>query len=261
MKIVSLTEYPVKSLPGIARQSAVVNPRGLGLDRRYMLVDSDNRFLTQRSLPQLTQFNVAIGDELTFSLKGSKQSISVLNKPVGSKLNVSIWQDSSSAVEVNSELSNWFSEQLGQPVKLVFMQDNDVRNLDTEYSQPGDQVGFADGYPILITTECSLNELNKRLKHPILMDRFRANIVLDGDKPFAEDDWQEMTIGDVVLRVAKPCARCQVITTDQRTGERYPEPLTALSEFRKKDYKVLFGMNVIPETFGNISVGSQVKIT
>jgi uncharacterized protein YcbX len=260
MKIISLVEYPVKSFPGISRQSVLVNLRGLGLDRRYMLIDANNNFLTQRTLPQLTQFDVNIDETLSFSFKGSGDSIMVSSKSNGAKLTVRVWQDSCSAVEVNGELSNWFSEQLGQAVRLVYMEDEDVRDTDPKYSKPGDQVGFADGFPILVTTQSSLDELNKRLINPIPMDRFRANIVLDGLKPFTEDDWQEIRIGDVVLRVAKPCARCQVITTDQRTGEQHPEPLTALSEFRKKDHKVLFGMNFIPETFGEISLGSQVKV-
>ena len=260
MKIISLVEYPVKSFPGISRQNVQVNSRGLGLDRRYMLIDANNTFLTQRTLPQLTQFDVNIDEELSFSVKGSGESITVSSKSMGAKLAVRVWQDSCSAAEVNSELSHWFSEQLGQSVKLVYMDDEDVRHTDPEYSKPGDQVGFADGFPILVTTRSSLDELNKRLINPVPMDRFRANIVLDGVEPFAEDDWREITIADVVLRVAKPCARCQVITTDQRTGEQHPEPLTALSEFRKKDHQVLFGMNFIPDTFGEISVGCQVKV-
>lgn len=258
MKIVELVEYPVKSFQGISAQSSTVNSRGLGLDRRYMLVNTYNEFLTQRSLPVLTQYHVAIADKLTISNGGADISVPVA--PVGSELKVKVWDDECSAIEVNRELSAWLSERLNQDVKLVYMQESDIRNTDPDYSLPGDKVSFADGYPILITSMTSLAELNSRLQTPIPMNRFRANIIVDGEAPFAEDKWNRIKIGEVLLRAAKPCARCQVITTNQNTGLRNKEPLTALSEFRKVNNKVLFGLNLVPESVGPIAVGDPVEL-
>ena len=259
MKVTALFEYPVKALAGISLETAAVNKRGLGMDRRYMLVDAKNQFLTQRELPELTQFNVEIDRHLSFRVKNKNDKIKLDAKTVGERVEVRVWDDAVMAREVNTQFSEWFSEQLNQEVRLVFMEDDDRRPTDPAYSEIGDQVGFADGFPILIASESSLAELNNRLTNPVAMDRFRANIVVDGNMPFAEDIWQTITIGDVVLRAAKPCARCQVITIDQSTGQKESEPLTTLSQFRKTGNKVLFGLNVIPEKLGIIKVGQLVK--
>jgi uncharacterized protein YcbX len=258
MKIIELIEYPVKSLPGIPVGGIEVTSRGLGQDRRYMLVNENNEFLSQRSLPELTQYQVSVTDRLAILQRGDDNRISVPIKPVGQRLKVRIWQDECSVIELNRDISNWFSKRLNQPVKLVYMQDDHIRQPDPDYSGQGDQVSFADGFPVLVTSMSSLNDLNTRLRTPIPMDRFRANIVLDGEQPFAEDYWIRIKIGEVVLRAAKPCGRCQVITTNQLTGVRDKEPLSALSEFRKVNNKVLFGVNFIPETLGTIAVADEV---
>ena len=258
MKVTALFEYPVKALSGISLDTAVVNKRGLGLDRRYMLVDTKNQFLTQRELPELTQFDVEIDHNLSFRVKNENDEISLAANAIGKRVEVRVWDDSVMAQEVNPQFNEWFSDKLNQDVRLVFMGDNDHRPTDPAYSELGDEVGFADGFPILIASESSLAELNRRLTNPVAMDRFRANIVVDGDLPFAEDQWQTINIGDVVLRAAKPCGRCQVITIDQTTGKREAEPLTELAKFRKSGNKVLFGLNVIPENMGVVKVGQLV---
>ena len=146
MKVTALFEYPVKALSGISLETAVVNKRGLGLDRRYMLVDAKNLFLTQREFPELTQFNVEIDHHLSFRVKNEEDKIKLAANPVGKRVEVRVWEDSVMAREVNPQFSEWFSDQLNQEVRLVFMEDDDRRPTDPAYSEIGDEVGFADGF-------------------------------------------------------------------------------------------------------------------
>ena len=260
MIVTELFEYPIKSMRGIQRNALDVNPMGLGLDRRMMLVDEEGVFISQRSHPNLAHFEVEINEQIRLTNKTDGDTIGVLFAPTGSVQDVRVWDDWCQAVEVAPELSAWCSNLLNQTLRLVFMPDTAIRQTDLMYSAKGDKVGFADGFPILITNSASLDDLNARMNAPVPMDRFRSNIVVDGNVPFEEDHWRLIQIGQVVLRIAKPCARCQVITTDQHTGKRGKEPLHALSKFRKEGNKVLFGMNANPQTLGRISVGDEVII-
>jgi len=124
----------------------------------------------------------------------------------------------------------------------------------------GDEVSLADGYPLLLTSRASLADLNRRLAQPVGMARFRPNLVIDGAQPFAEDNWQRLRIGEVILRVAKPCARCKVITIDQHTGVAGKEPLHTLSTYRQRDNKVYFGVNLIPENSGIVHRQDVVEV-
>jgi uncharacterized protein YcbX len=125
-----------------------------------------------------------------------------------------------------------------------------------------DHTGFADGYPILIISEASLQDLNSRLDtpHPLLMNRFRPNIVVQNCEPFAEDTWKRIRIGDVEMALVKPCPRCVVTTIDKETLEKSKEPLKTLATYRNQEDGAMFGMNVIPLNEGDIKVGMSVEI-
>jgi uncharacterized protein YcbX len=121
-------------------------------------------------------------------------------------------------------------------------------------------VSFADGYPFLIANEASLADLNRRAGTDLPMNRFRANLVVRGAEAWAEDHWQEFTVGEVRFRSAKPCGRCQVTTTDQATGEvRGPEPLATLSTFRDSAFGVRFGMNLVAIGTGTLRIGDRLE--
>ena len=260
MYLSSIFEYPVKGLRGYALQAAEVGPLGIEMDRRFMIVDDQNRFVTQRTHPELTRFSVSVNNLLNIKDNRTGGSISTEIVQDGKGVIVTIWDDQCEAVLQGSEVNAWLSELLDGDFRLVYMNSLDARPTDPDFSAKGDHVSFADGYPILLTNERSLELLNSKLETPIGMDRFRANFVIDGDVPFEEDNWQRIRIGEVELKVVKPCARCQVITTDQNTGERSKEPLRTLSTFREVNNRVLFGVNAIPVNSGTVSVGDRLEI-
>jgi uncharacterized protein YcbX len=141
------------------------------------------------------------------------------------------------------------------------MPDDVERAVSPDHSRPGDIVGFADGFPLLLATTASLEDLNARLTVPVPMNRFRPNVVVEGCSPWEEDGWTQVTVGQVPFRVAKPCGRCVIITTDQRTGERGVEPLRTLATFRQKDGKVNFAQNCVPDADGVLAVGDELRVT
>ena len=254
--------YPIKSLGGIAVSSSHVEERGLQHDRRWMLIDNDNRFITQREHSALALLRTAIGhDHLeVFHLHDPTDRIFIpLETPQNETIDVKIWDDVCTAIPVSSSADQWFSEQLGLSVRLVYMPDNSRREIDPDYAFNKEITSFSDGYPILIIGQASLDDLNSRLPAAIGMDRFRPNIVFTGGEAFCEDAMRSITIGDVKMMGVKNCARCILTTTDQQTGERSSEPLATLSTYRKRNNKIYFGQNAIPLTNGIIQIGDMLS--
>jgi len=258
MIVSKLFEYPVKGLRGNEISCATVNRRGLAMDRRWMLVDSEGNFLSQTQLPALTQFLPAYQQDLAIKYVPSGETKSIAIREFTELTEVILWQQNCIAHGASNGINNWLSERLNTAVKLVFMDDNDIRPL--EASKENDIVSFADGYPVLLGTEASLNDLNKRLDEPININRFRANIIIDGDKPYNEEAWQRIKIGTVIFKVVKLCARCHVININQETGVDSKEPLKTLSTYRTEDNKVNFGVNLIPENSGLIHLDDEVVV-
>jgi len=260
-KLSQIYIYPIKSLGGISLSNSIVEERGLKYDRRWMLIDENNSFLTQRQYPQMALLNVKIEEEfLTVSIKNNEnEKIPLpLNSLSKKFLDVKIWDDTCSAELVSGEADNWFSEILKIKCRLVQMPDSTKRLVDRKYSPEEKSVSFADGYPFLIIGQASLDDLNKKLPQPLPIDRFRPNFVFKGGEPFEEDNWKNFKIGEVVLSALKPCARCMITTIDQESAERGFEPLTTLASYRKKDSKVLFGMNLICHSTGKINLEDEI---
>jgi len=256
--------YPVKSLRGFSVDSANITTRGLEYDRRFMVVDSMGEFLTIRERPAMATVKTAInGDKLVLT-NAFGDSIAVpLTPPPGPLKAVRVWSSTVEAHEVSDEANALLSESLDADARLVYMPDSSERALKAGRGEPGDIVSFADGYPLLIATEASLAELNRRIVErggkPVPMNRFRANLVVTGGPAFAEDELGVMTVGAAGFRAAKPCVRCQVTTTDQITGEVLgPEPLATLATFRDSPDGVRFGTNLIPMRSGTLRVGDAV---
>jgi len=267
--ISKLTIYPVKSLKGIDVASSNLTSRGLQYDRRWMLIDSNGQFVSQRSYPILSQISVEImEDSLHFQFQNqSKTLIKIPAFPLqkGPLKETQIWNDSCKALPVNSKADQWFSNILGSPVQLVYMPETSKRRINKKHGGEQDIVSYADGYPILIISEASLNDLNQKLESPIKMERFRPNIVVKGEEAFGEDSWKNFQISGLHFKGIKPCSRCIMITIDPLTGlAKSKEPLKTLSTYRKVDKKVLFGLNVIWEHYkddekGVLNVGDVVK--
>jgi uncharacterized protein len=153
------------------------------------------------------------------------------------------------------------SAHLDTDARLLFMPDTTMRQADLAYAEPGDRVSFADGFPLLLITQQSLDELNRRLTEPLSMLRFRPNVVVHGAAvPHEEDSWRSIRLGSVPCDVVKPCARCAVTTIDQATGIAGKEPLRTLAEYRRWDGKVWFGQNVVHRDTGMLRVGDEVEV-
>ena len=260
--ISELLIYPIKSLGGIRVESCRVTERGFEHDRRWMLVDDKNRFITQREFSELVFFKTTIlGNNILITDKRDDCSISVpLVQEGGELIRVDIWDDQCEAICMEQHISDWFSARLSQPVKLVYMPDQSFRRVDPDYAQNGELTSFSDGYPVLIIGEASLHDLNSRLEVPVGMDRFRPNIVFKGEMPFEEDGFLEIISGDVQFKAVKPCARCILTTTDQESGMRSPEPLKTLSVYRKLNNKIYFGQNLLVMKTGRVQVGDSLTI-
>ncbi len=263
MYLSEINIYPVKSLRGISLSEAFVENRGLQCDRRWMLVDEGNRFMTQREFPEMALIGIALNDSHMTATFGER-SLNVPLVPNGNgNADVIVWKDTVAGKIYDDETNGWFSDTLQTKCRLVLMPEETLRIVDPTYAvrDGEDTVSFADAYPFLLIGEGSLDDLNSRLDTPLPMNRFRPNFVVSGSEPFAEDTWKRIKIGRTVFHVVKPCSRCVITTTDQATGERGKEPLRTLATFRNQNGKVMFGQNLIAESGGAmVKVGDAVEV-
>ena len=260
--ISSLIYYPIKACRGFEVQSANVERMGLQHDRRMMVTTPDGQFLTQRELPRLALVTPTLENgSLELSAPGY-DSLRLGIQTSGTPVSVDIWKSKGvQAIDQGEDAAQWFSDWLGTDVRLVHVADGYKRVVNETYAvNADDHTGFADGYPILIASEEGLADLNTRLASPVPMNRFRPNLVVRGCGPFEEDSWNRIQVGDVVLAVVKPCARCEVTTIDKDTLERSKEPLKTLGKYRKHKLGAIFGQNVIPLNEGQLQVGMNVEI-
>lgn len=252
VQVTQLYIYPVKSLGGIAVKQARITQRGLQYDRRYMLVDENGTFLTQRNLHELALFKVSFAEK-GFVIAFKEHAIELPFSMEGSLIKVKIWDDVVEAISAPAYFNEWFSHALNKKVQLVYMHENSIRPVSTRYAHNNEQVSFADAYPVLLISEASLDLLNSKLEKPLDMDRFRPNIVVNNIEAHAEDQLGTFEINGVGFKAAKPCARCVVTTINQQTLETSKEPLATLAKYRMQDNKINFGMNVICLGEGSIS--------
>lgn len=254
--------YPIKSLGGISLQSSVVEERGLKYDRRWVLVDESKTFFTQRDFPEMALIKVSIENN-ALKLQHKTKTVETMIVPFefehSAKDRVVIWDDIVIGEFYNSQIDEWFSDIIGIKCHLVKMPESTKRIVDETYAK-NKIVSFADGYPFLIIGQSSLDDLNSRMEVPLPMNRFRTNFVFTGGNSFEEDGWKIFKIGEIKFRAVKPCARCVITTTNQDTAERLREPLLTLSKYRKFDNKVMFGMNIVCESTGQVTVGDKIEI-
>lgn len=255
--------YPVKSLGGISVHTAEVTDRGFQYDRRWMLVDETNKFLSQRKVKEMSLLQTKLREDslIVFNKLNPEQIIEIPLKPEINNFEQSIvWDDIVNVGVYENEVNKWFSEQLKMSCKLVYMPDQTKRNVEQHYAQKNEITSLSDGYPFLLIGQESLDLLNSKLETPLPMNRFRPNLVFTGGKPHAEDNWKQFKINDIIFKPVKPCARCVITTINQQTGEQSPEPLKTLSTYRSIGNKVMFGMNLLHEGKGAVSVGDEIVI-
>ena len=270
LTVTDLYRYPVKSCRGQRLPAAAVEPWGLAGDRRWMIVDPSGEVVTAREHPRLLLVTPFPGDG-AIRLTGSAMPDLTVPVPPGDDLiPVTVWDSKLLAAPADGAADAWLSEVAGEPVRLVYLDDPTRRRPNPRYSRDGDRVSFADGYPLLLTAESSLAELNRLIaagplaaEGPLPMRRFRPSVVVAGAEPWAEDGWRLLRIGDVVFRAVKGCDRCVLTTIDPDTAVKGKEPIATLARRRRWDGKVWFGTNLIPDSprgAGSIRVGDPVRI-
>jgi uncharacterized protein len=280
-RLASIHIYPLKAARVVDLAESVVEPWGLAGDRRWLLVDEDGRFVSQREEPSLACVTVTYAPpdgRITVSAPGrpsGRITVSAPGRPGcrvdppalkrgAEMLKVTVWSSIVLAATAGPAADAWFSAYLDRTVRLVHLDDPTRRPVDPEYGRDGDTVSFADGYPLLLTSTGSLDELNRWLtddgEQPVPMTRFRPSAVVTGVPPWAEDHWRRIRIGPVAFRVVKPCGRCVVTTTDQLTGARGSQPLKMLGRHRNLDQQLVFGQNLIPDSAGVLRVGDPLEL-
>lgn len=260
IKLSQINIYPVKSLAGITLSCSPLDAMGLRHDRRWMLVTPAGRFITQRTHPQMALIQPRLSDGiLTLTRHGMRDQVVPDAVHSSTTMQVEIWSDRVNALHLSEEADAWLSQAIDAPCRLVYIADNEIRQCDREYAEEGDHTGFADGFPLLLISQASLDDLNGRLQQPLPMRRFRPNLVVSGCAPYAEDGWRELRIGDIILRVVKPCSRCVITTIDPERGVKgQGEPLRTLATYRMRDNQVYFGQNLIHQQQGGLSLNQGV---
>jgi uncharacterized protein YcbX len=269
MQVCEINMFPLKSARGISLAESDIAPEGIPGDRGMMLADPSGHFVNQRDLPTMARLQVvADGDGFRFSMDG-KGEIRIERPPAYRRIDVAVWKSIVSAALADREVNARLSEWLERDVQLVFFDERAKRTASDDWAGPDTPVTFADGYQVLVTTTGSLAAINAEMERhgegQVGMDRFRANIVIEHDAPFADDLWEAIEINGVRLDLVKPCSRCIMITQDQQTGSRDgANPMTALGRIRMSaDRRVpgpLFGWNAVPRSKGRIRRGDPVTV-
>ena len=266
LTLTGLFLYPVKSLGGYAVAEADVTARGLRNDRRWLLVDERNRFLTQRQHPELALLTLAPAYNGFLISHRQRPDLLPLFIPFEAQpdrtLFVTVWDDILWAWRGAPEADEWLSEALGRTCRLVYMSDMVRRDVEPALNPEGQFVSFADGYPFLLAGEAALADLNTRLAEPVPMNRFRPNLVFGGGEAYEDDTWEQFLIGEVPFRAVRGCGRCVLTTIDQQTAQKNPlgDPLRTLATYRQAENSTLFGQNVTGPGYGRLRVGDSLTV-
>ena len=261
VQVSSLHIYPIKSCAGVALTAVRFDTRGPQFDRRWMLIDRDGNFVTQREEPRLSQIKPRITPlALEIEAPGMPKIKVPLSGGRGPRVEAKVWGHETEAEFLGNDVADWCSDAMQRNLRLVRWAEESARPVSKRHTDIDNQTAFSDGYPVLMISEASLADLNGRLEQKVTMDRFRPNIVIRGCDAFAEDGYRRFEVGDMTLHGVKPCDRCSITTVDQRTGQAGKEPLATLSGYRKVDSRVLFGVNCVYEGFGSIREGDELKV-
>lgn len=262
MHISRLFIHPVKSLGGVAVDACRIDRFGPRWDRRWMVVDEQGQFLTQRQIPRMALISASLqqGQVCLRSPEGELLTFSATDFDEGETLSVRIWQDQCAAKLGQPFMHEWISHALGKSCRLVFMHDASERAVDEHFAGKGHTVSFADGFPLLLAQQSSLNDFNQHLSVPIGMERFRPNLVVEGGAAWQEDKWRLLRIGEMLFDVVKPCSRCAIPTINPADASKQPEVFKALRQHRSRDGDVFFGQNLVARGEGVINQGDRVEV-
>ena len=253
--------YPVKSGAPISLPTAWAEPRGLAFDRRFMICDPEGCFITAREEPRLLRLaGTLVHDGMIFSAPGCLPFYLHYDQIEDNRRDVKVWDDILAARRAPQTLDHWLSEYLGRTVHMVYNDPESHRIAGRAAERP---ILFADGYPLLLTSEASLQAVRDAGPTETEMARFRPNLVVSGSAAWDEDHWRHIRIGEVELELVKPCERCVPITRDPVSGEKAPrgEPLRTLAQIHRDERgRVCFGHNLMVRKAGLLEVGSRVEI-
>lgn len=267
VQVSDLYIYPLKSARGIAVSALEFDAHGPIGDRRWMLIDENARFLSQRRIARMALLQVALGPgSLTVDAPGmSSLTVAIEAGPAarGERLAAGLFEDTVTVRRVSADADRWFSEALRRPCSLVTMPEDVERVVDPTYAPPARTVALADAFPVLVIGQGSLDEMNRRLRAKgiaaVGINRFRPNVVVSGAAPHAEDQWRRLIGPGIALDLVKPCARCAIPAVDPDRGTRGVEPLKTLNEYRRRDSKVFFGQNALHDRPGRLAVGEVMR--
>jgi uncharacterized protein len=263
LRVSQLFIYPIKSLGGISLSSTTVTDRGFQYDRQWMLVDTNNRFLSQREIPAMALLQVALeaGHLRIYHKQNIHLAISVpINSPSSEKVTVTIWDEKCIAQCVSNEADAWFSKMLSFSCRLVYLPDDSYVYVDKEYASNNEITSLSDGYPFLMAGQSSLDDLNARLAEPLPINRFRPNIVFVGGEPYEEDFLAHFIINGVNFYGVKLCGRCVITSINQDNFTKSKEPLKTLATYRMRNNKIYFGQNLLHKGRGIINVGDKIEV-
>jgi uncharacterized protein len=265
--LASIHIFPLKSCAPLTYDEAIVQGRGLEHDRRWMVIDAYDRFVTGRQVARLTLVRaLPRGNGLHLSAPGQADLLVDAPSSDGKRVESAVWGAAVTPLLATDAAHEWISRHLGMPCRLVYMDANCRRMMkakyDGKYGTDDDEMSLADGFPLLLISQAALDFLNTKLERPVPMLRFRPNLVVAGTEPHAEDGWKRIRIGTTEFDVLKPCTRCVFTTVDFERGERDPngEPLRTLISYRRGDDGVTFGQNLIPRRLGTLRVGMPVEV-
>jgi len=260
MQLTQINIFPLKSGRGLSVSASRVGVFGPEFDRRWMLVDLQGKFLTQRKYSRMSLIDVVLTEfGVEFHAPG-RNALPVARPDGEASMLVTVWKDQCEAWDGGEAAADWFSQYLDVPCRLVYMPDKTFRPINPKYLDRRQPVSFADGFPFLLISEESLGELNSRLKDPVEMRRFRPNLVIRGGGPYDEDRWRRIRIGMIEFEVVKPCSRCVIPNINPVTGEREGEPYRTLSSYRSNEFGVCFGQNLVHRSGGLLRVGDTVEV-
>ncbi|MCY0966574.1 MOSC domain-containing protein [Parathalassolituus penaei] len=256
--ITGLFVYPVKSCAGMSVDSLELSAEGVVGDRRYMIVAPDGRFLTQRQLPAMAWIIPRWSEgQLVLGFDGKGECV----EGVGDEQLVTVWRDEVIARDCGDEMAAWLESVLGRPCRLVKMPETTHRQVDLRYAEEGELVGFADGFPLLVTSETSLAAISREWGKPLQMERFRPNVVINGgDAGFEELVWRRLDVSDGSLLLVKPCERCVIPQRDPVTQVRDADLLPVLQQLCTVDGKIIFGQNAIARGLSSLQVGQRLTV-
>lgn len=261
MHVTQLFYYPLKGCQGIKTTQASLTTLGINGDRRLVVVDEQGGFVNGKRYPKMNLIRATLDGKRIQLAAPNMPDLELTIPQEAPRTHVEIWGSKLEGKAMSETANAWLSRYLEGNFRLCFYDEHSQRQVKRRPEYP---VSFADSSPILVVSQQSLDALNRFSGRDDEIEQFRPNLVIDADQPFAEESWQQIRIGDVVLESVKSCSRCSVVTADLETGkpDAAGEPLKSLGQLHRRhpDQKIIFGQYFVVTQTGNLQVGLPVEV-